>query len=278
MRDIPVSVLVVTKNEEQRIGQCLSSIKGFAEVIVIDSGSCDNTQNIARQCGARVINYQWDGAYPKKRQWVLDTQNIGCNWVFWVDADECLTEDMISEIKGLFENGLNNAGYFVRGQYIWKRTPLSHGLMNNKLALFDRRKMHFPQIDDLACDAMGEIEGHYQPVLKPEFSDEKIGQLENVLLHDAYDDEVSWTRRHERYAKWEAYMNMHKAWPKDPVRSREMLKKISRTSYLRPALMFVYSYFFKRGFLDGRAGYEFALSRKAYCEMVLVAMRNKNLK
>jgi len=278
MAKIPVSVLVVTKNEERRIERCLSQLSEFAEVIVIDSNSRDATQDIAKRLGARVIPYEWNGAYPKKRQWVLDTQNIGCNWVFWLDADEVLGCDIIQEIKDLYEYKPIHAGYFIKGQYLWDGVPLKYGLINNKLALFDRRKIYFPEIDDLDCDAMGEIEGHYQPVLKPEFSDEKIGQLHNPVLHDAYDNKKAWLLRHEKYAKWEAYMNANKAWPKDPVRMREVLKKITRTSPFRPYLMFLYSYFFRLGFLDGRAGYEFALSRKRYCDLVLNEMRNKSLK
>ena len=278
MDKIPVSVLVVTKNEERRIERCLSQLTEFSEVIVIDSNSQDTTQDIAARLGARVIPYEWNGAYPKKRQWVLDTQNIGYNWIFWLDADEVLSCDIIQEIKGLFKYKPIHAGYFIKGQYLWDGMPLKYGLMNNKLVLFDRRKIHFPEIDDLDCDAMGEIEGHYQPVLKSEFSDEKIGQLHNSVLHDAYDDEKSWHLRHEKYAKWEAYMNRNQVWPKDPVRLREVLKKITRTSPFRPYLMFLYSYFFRLGFLDGRAGFEFALSRKRYCDLVLNEMRNKSLK
>ena len=278
MDKIPLSVLVVTKNEEHRIERCLSQLSEFAEVVVIDSNSQDATQDIARRLGVRVIPYKWDGRYPKKRQWVLDTQNIGYNWVFWLDADEMLNADIVYEIRCLFEYEPIHAGYFIKGRYLWGGVPLNYGLLNNKLALFDRRKISFPEINDLACDAMGEIEGHYQPVLKSEFSHETIGQLHNPVLHDAYDDKKSWVIRHKKYAKWEAYMNAHQTWPQDPVRMRDILKRVTRTSAFRPYLIFLYSYLFRLGFLDGRAGYEFALSRKQYCDLVLNEMRNKSLK
>ncbi len=274
MSKIPISVLVTTKNEERHIARCLDALTDFEEVIVIDSHSEDRTVEIAKSKGARVELYQWNGQYPKKRQWCLDNLNIGCNWIFWVDADEVLISDIIEEIMVLTKSKIEGSGFFVKGQYVWKGKVLKHGLTNNKLALFDRRKIEFPVIDDLDMEGMGEIEGHYQPVLKSEFGREKIGQITSPLLHYAYEDEGAWLRRHERYAKWESEMIKRNVWPEDPVRVRQVLKKITRTSALRPCLIFLYSYIFKLGFLDGKAGFEFALSRKKYCEMVLKELRS----
>ncbi len=274
MSKTPISVLVTTKNEERHIARCLDALTDFEEVIVIDSHSEDRTVEIAKSKGARVELYQWNGQYPKKRQWCLDNLNIGCNWIFWVDADEVLISDIIEEIMVLTKSKIEGSGFFVKGQYVWKGKVLKHGLTNNKLALFDRRKIEFPVIDDLDMEGMGEIEGHYQPVLKSEFGREKIGQITSPLLHYAYEDEGAWLRRHERYAKWESEMIKRNVWPEDPVRVRQVLKKITRTSALRPCLIFLYSYIFKLGFLDGKAGFEFALSRKKYCEMVLKELRS----
>ncbi len=274
MSKIPISVLVTTKNEERHIARCLDALTDFEEVIVIDSYSEDRTVEIAKSKGARVELYQWNGQYPKKRQWCLDNLNIGYNWIFWVDADEVLISDIIEKIRVLTKSKIEGFGFFVKGQYVWKGKVLKHGLTNNKLALFDRRKIEFPVIDDLGMEGMGEIEGHYQPILKEEFQHEIIGQITSPLLHYAYEDEGAWLRRHERYAKWESEMIKRNVWPEDPVRVRQVLKKITRTSALRPCLIFLYSYIFKLGFLDGRAGFEFALSRKKYCEMVLKELRS----
>ncbi len=268
MSKIPVSVLVVTKNEQEHIKRCLKSLHDFDEVIVVDSISEDKTTKIALELGARVEDFQWNGRYPKKRQWCLENLEIKHDWVFWVDADEVLTSDLIEEIRRVFSDNPQCAGYFVKGKYIWQGKRLDHGLMNNKLALFDRRKIEFPVIDDLDIKGMGEIEGHYQPVLKNEFSDERIGQLRAALLHYAYENEAQWLSRHKKYAHWEAQMSICEAWSKDPVAWRQIIKKLTRTSIFRPYMMFIYSYIVKFGFLDGRQGYEFALSRKKYCEMV----------
>ena len=268
MDKIPVSVIVVTKNEEESIARCLAALQDFAEIIVVDSHSTDRTCDIARDAGACVVPYEWNGRYPKKRQWCLEVLDIAHDWVFWVDADEVVTLAVIEEIRGIFRDNPQAAGFFVRGQYIWRGMLLKHGLQNNKIALFNRHKMMFPVVDDLDIPGMGEIEGHYQPVCKDGCSD-SIGQIAAPLLHYASEDEARWEARHIRYAQWEAAMTKGERWPDDPVYWRDCLKKLVRRSALRSYLMFFYSYVAKCGFLDGKAGYDFALSRKKYCHLIL---------
>ncbi|MDH5723504.1 MAG: glycosyltransferase family 2 protein [Alphaproteobacteria bacterium] len=268
MDKIPVSVLVTTLNEEKTIERCLESCRNFGEVIVIDSHSTDKTAEISRDCGARVELYTWDGQYPKKRGWCLENLNITYDWVFWLDADEVLTPEITCEIAEIFKTPLGMVGYFVKGQYVWKGQKLSYGMANNKLVLFNRHKMEFPIVDDLDIDGMGEIEGHYQPVLKKGFEQSGIGQIKEPLLHYAYEDERSWEERHQRYAHWEAEMTRRRAWPQDPVWWREILKKTIRTSFLRPYIMFFYAFIWKQGFRDGQAGLDFAKSRYHYCRMI----------
>lgn len=268
MGDIPISVLITTKNEERNIARCLSALKGFAQIIVIDSHSDDRTCDISREFGAETVLYQWDSKYPKKRQWCLDTLDIHHDWVFFVDADEVVTQACIEEIRTLFQMPRTEAGFFVKGQYVWNGAVLRHGLRNNKLALINRKKIAFPVIDDLDIDGMGEIEGHYQPVRKAGFEGDVIGQIAAPLLHYAYEDEAGWSARHERYANWEVEMTKRGIWPEDPVLWREIVKKYLRSSALRPYVVFLYSYIVKCGFLDGARGYKFALSRKRYCDLI----------
>ncbi len=268
MDKIPVSVLVVTKNEEAVIARCLDALSDFDEVIVVDSSSSDCTAEIAGDMGVQVVDFVWNGQYPKKRQWCLDHIDIQHDWVFWVDADEVVPPALVEEIRAL---DFNCVGYFVQGQYVWNGLVLTYGMRNNKIMLFDRKAMAFPVVDDLECPAMGEIEGHYQPIMK---SPGRIGQLNATLLHYANDDRGRWASRHDRYAQWEAHMNRKCAWPEDPIWWREHLKDFLRASFLRPYVMFSYSYFLKFGFLDGRAGFDFARARKLYCDMVLAAFKH----
>lgn len=266
---IPISVIVTTKNEEVRIEACLKALVGaFDEVLVVDSCSSDATQEIARARGAMVQNYTWDGRYPKKRQWCLDALELKHDFVFFVDADEVVPLGLIDEIAALNLTSGTVAGYFVRGSYVFEGRKLLHGLCNNKLALFDRRKIGFPVVDDLNIDGMGEIEGHYQPVLKAGFEGDTLKQLKVPLIHEAYGDGDAWEARHLRYASWEAGMNARGAWPKDPDLARQMLKQFFRNMPFRGAAAFVHSYIFKFGFLDGPQGYRFARSRGRYYRMI----------
>lgn len=254
---IPVSVVVATRNEEARIGRCLAALKEFDEVIIVDSCSDDNTPALAAAAGAQVVSFRWDGQYPKKRQWCLDHLDTRHGWIFFVDADEIVTPELVDEIAAL---DFTAAGYFVVGRYIWQGKRLRHGVRNNKLVLLHREKFYFPAVDDLDLP-MGEMEGHYQPRLKDAYRHERIGTLRHALDHDAA---PGWDARHDRYAVWEREMNRRNAWPRDPVLWRQALKKIFRALPTRGAAMFLYSYVWRLGFLDGRAGYNFARTRADY--------------
>ena len=267
---IPVSVIITTRNEEGNIARCLNALSNFDEVIVVDSNSNDRTCMIASDLGARIESFSWNGSYPKKRQWSLDHIETRHNMIFFVDADEVLTSRLVDEIKSVTDTSC--AGYFVKGRYIWNGRALKHGLQNNKLVLFNRYKVEFPVVDDLDIAGMGEMEGHYQPVLKKKFAGEVLGQLVEPLLH--YADNDNWHKRLKRYAHWEAEMIKRHAYPRDPSAVREFLKQMFRSMPFRPLIAFAHSYILKRGFLGGRAGFEFAKSRYTYYRMVSNALKN----
>lgn len=264
---IPVSAIVVTKNEAKRIESCLEALKGFAEVLVVDSESADATQELARKSGAGVVCFKWNGQYPKKRQWILDNVSLKYDWAFFVDADEIVTPELVREIRDLFSSGQPPyAGYFVTGRYLVDGQVLRFGMPNRKIALFDKIKMEFPVVDDLDIPGMGEIEGHYQPVLKnPCF---RIGYMKNFLIHDAFGDERAWRFRHEKYARWEAGMNRKGAWPADPVLWRDGVKRVFRVLRFRAELMFLLGYILKMGFFDGKYGKKLAVSKYKYYKLI----------
>ena len=143
---IPVSALITTLNEEKNIARCLAALERFDEIIVIDSNSIDKTGEIVRSFGVRLVNFSWNGEYPKKRQWALDTLPLKHDYVFFIDADEEATPELCDEIAAL---DWTAPGYFVRGLYEVDGKLLKHGLHNKKLCLFDRTKIEFPVVDDL---------------------------------------------------------------------------------------------------------------------------------
>jgi glycosyltransferase involved in cell wall biosynthesis len=267
---IPVSAIVITRNEARRIGRCLNALKDFNEIVVVDSASTDDTAHIARACGAIVVPYEWDGRYPKKKQWCLDNLQLKNEWVFLVDADEEVTPELAAEIAALFGGKEPScAGYFVPGCYVMDGKALRFGLRNRKLALFDRRLIAFPTVNDLDLPGMGEVEGHYQPALKSVGM--KLGALRHGLLHHAYESQEGWVERHRRYAAWEAGMNDRGAWPADPDPRRESIKRMFRRAPGRGAIAFLHSYVVRLGFLDGRRGFALARDRRRYYRMIAEA-------
>lgn len=265
---IPITVIIVTKNEEQNLPRCLDSLIDFEEVIVVDSNSDDATRDIAKSYGVKVFDFKWNGKYPKKRQWCLDNIKTENDWVFFLDADEAMSSSLSWAMQDVMNSDLaRHAGFFVESQYVWNGRQLYFGLRNNKLALIHKERMHFPIVDDLDIQGMGEIEGHYQPVRKSSHLNYKIKKLTGSALHYV-DDLDNWRARHKRYAHWEREMNKRRAWPSDPSAYRQFLKKVFRWAPFRSSFVFWHSYLYKLGFLDGHAGKDFARHRALYYKLI----------
>ena len=264
---IPVTVIIVTKNEAARIGSCIAALQGFDEIIVVDSASTDGTTELAAQFDAHVVSFIWNSAYPKKRQWCLDTLRLSHDWVLFIDADEIVTPALRDEIQSLFTAGPTCRGYFIAGHYVMHGRVLRHGIVNRKIALFDKNALRFPDVDDAGLPGMGEIEGHYQPVFKAGVTG-RIGRLKQPLLHYAYGSPDEWLTRHRRYALWEAGMNALDAWPADPVQARQCAKRLFRHMPCRALAAFLHSYIFRGGFLDGLDGLRLARDRARYYRMI----------
>lgn len=267
---IPVSVIMVTKNEEENIIHSLPPlIRSFDEVIVVDSHSEDQTATIAKEAGATVHAFDWNGQYPKKRQWCLDKLKTKHDWVLMLDADEIATDAFIEEVKAL---DFAADGYFVKSSLVWQGKPLKFGMKNNKLCLFKKSAFAFPVIDDLDLPGMGEMEGHYQPVPKQE--GRRIGQIKSSIRHNSLKDD--WQSRHDRYAEWEIAMNKRNAWPLDPVYYRELIKDLIRYAGIRPHLYFIWSYIILGGFLDGKEGLDYTLKRFSYNRHIVRVTQQTN--
>lgn len=260
-----ISVIIVTRNENRNMPRCLSALSAFDDIWVVDSGSSDGTVECAASFGAKVVDFRWNGCYPKKRQWCLDALPLRHDRVFFVDADEEITPLLSAEILAL---DWVCAGYFVRGAYVMEGTVLRYGLYNNKLCLFDRRRFAFPVVDDLDIPGMGEIEGHYQPVPKTGQKEAQTGQLRNFLLHHALEDQYRYEERHRSYATWERGMLSRKAYPADPQRQRRVKKALFRRFFSPPIAAFLHSYLLCGGFIMGKKGLRFALLRYKYYDYV----------
>lgn len=273
-RSIPVSAIVVTCNEAPNIAACLAALGAFAEVVVVDSESSDGTPERAAALGARVVRYRWDGRYPKKRQWCLETLALAHDWVFFVDADEQVTPALEAEMAALFAAGPpRHAGYFIDGRPVFLGRPLRFGHRNRKLCLFDRRRTQFPVFPDLDIPAMGEIEGHYQPVVAG-----PVGRLRAALLHADAKGLSAWFERHNRYSDWEAAILSEPRWRHrlagEPL-GRRLLKRLFLHLPLKPLAVFARDYIICLGLLDGHRGFHAAVARAFYYWQVAVKKRER---
>ena len=107
--NIPITVIVSVKNEQLNLPNCLEKLKDFSEVIVVDSMSTDRTPEIVKEFGFQLVDFKWDGKFPKKRNWTLENINLKNDWVLFLDADEYLTGQFIKEVsKKIKQNTRSN--------------------------------------------------------------------------------------------------------------------------------------------------------------------------
>lgn len=259
MTTLPISVVVLTKNEERVLERTLSSVASFAQVFVVDSASEDGTCSIAKEWGAEVINFTWDGKYPKKKEWALTNLPFSHDWVLYLDADEFVTEGLRHELTKLVSQGSlgDKAAYDVPLSYFFLGRQLKHGHRVVKRALVDRRRVNWPHPDDLHVVNMWEVEGHYQPNC-----DGPVGKLQSRLAHEDLDPLYDYFARHNRYSDWEAEFQKSST----EVRSakRTLQGEMWRRTPFKPAIFFVYAYIVRAGFLDGRAGLHYAIANSFY--------------
>ena len=263
--EIPVTAVIASRNAGAGLAACLDGLAGFGEIVVIESGNPDSARAPASTYGARVVPFQWTGRYPKKRQWILENVALKHDWLLFIDADERMTPALAAEIRDTVAKA-DRPGFFVDGVYEIRGRVLNRGFRNRKLVLLRKGAFAFPHVDDLDFPGMGEMEGHYQPV-SASGRKLRLGRLRNPMIH-VVEDRSEWYARHRRYAQWTACMNAARAWPEDPSRVREMAKRLWRSWPLKPFAVFWGNYLLRGGFLDGRAGLEWARDRAWYAREI----------
>lgn len=254
-----VSVIVLTKNEEAGIARTLDRLREFADVVVVDSHSDDRTVEIAQQRGARVVEFEWDGGYPKKKQWSLENSGVTCEWVLLLDADEYPTPRLVDEIRRLDLSATDAGAFDIDLFYRFAGRMLRHGHVVTKRSLVNRQHTRFPIVDDLDAPGIREVEGHYQPE-----SVRAIASLSSRLVHDDRDPVSTWFERHNRYSDWEAHLRMNAEARREIAGKRTGKGRIFDGVPFKPLAFFVYAYVVRAGFLDGRAGFDYALALSFY--------------
>ncbi|WP_367728906.1 glycosyltransferase family 2 protein [Microbacterium sp. LMI1-1-1.1] len=261
VRPLPITVLVQTKNEAVGIGKCLQALSDFSEVIVVDSLSTDDTASIARRSGAKVVDFDWNGKYPKKKQWQLENVPTANEWVLFIDADETPQAGLVKELRNIFagspEPGI--VAFDIGLDYVFAGRVLRHGHRVTKRCLVRKGFVRFPVMDDLTAPGMGELEGHYQPE-----ADGAVLRLTHRILHNDLDPVSSWFARHNKYSDWEAHLRSRRDVQADVRRRRSRQGRIFDAVPFKPLVFFVYAYILRAGFRDGRAGFDYAVALATY--------------
>src|SRR5262249_40120835 len=157
----PVSVLIAVRNEERNLPRCLEGIRDWAgEVVVVDSQSSDRTVDVAKSFGATVLQFDYQGGWPKKRQWALDTYSFRHESILLLDADEILEDAIKCEIDAAVRQP-KFVGYYLRYQIIFLGRKLRFGDTQLwKLALIRKGHAHYEKRLEQQDVSMQDMEIH----------------------------------------------------------------------------------------------------------------------
>jgi glycosyltransferase involved in cell wall biosynthesis len=256
---VPVSVIVPVKNEAENLRRCLPALAWADEVFVVDSQSSDRTEQVAREHGACVVQFHFNGTFPKKKNWALENLPFRNEWVLIVDADEVVVPPLAAEIA--HRTAANEAdGFYINMKYYFLGRRIRHcGYAEAwNLRLFRHRLGRYEKMPVRPGSGTGDNEAHEHVELRG-----KALRLVHQLDHHAYPTVAVWVEKHNRYACWEA--EMYERFLREPVprsigigkRFKRRLKKVYLRLPLRFLLRFFYAYILRLGFLDGRPGLVF---------------------
>lgn len=255
---LPVSVIVPVRNEAHNLPRCLKALRSFGEVFVIDSQSTDETISIAQSFGAQVVQFDYKGGWPKKRQWAMDTLAFTNNWILLLDADEEMTPELESEIRiAIADTAI--AGYYIALQMHFLGQPLRYSDASFwKLSLFRGGKAHYEcRLKDQDA-SMADMEVHEHVVC-----DGATARLCHSLVHRNVESLSRYIQKHNEYSNWEARVWLNSATAGDEIQPAFWGTQAQRRRWLRrkflgfpgfPVVFFLYKYFLRFGFLDGLPG------------------------
>ena len=258
---VPVSILIPIKNEAANLPRCLDSVRWAAEIFVVDSASTDGSPAIAEARGARVVQFPFNGTWPKKKNWSLENLPFRHDWVFILDADEVLPPEAEAEFRAIVSDPQHaTAGYWINRRFRFMGRWLRHAYYPNwNLRLFRHRLGRYEKLTDIDTQS-GDNEVHEHVIVTG-----PTGHLRSEMDHYAFPSVDVFVEKHNRYSNWEARVALDRHLrassghlQSNEVGARRKLKQLSQALPFRSLLRFLYVYVWQRGFLDGREGYYFA--------------------
>jgi glycosyltransferase involved in cell wall biosynthesis len=228
---IPLSLVIITLNEERNIERCIRSVPFASEVIVIDSGSQDQTCRIASSLGARILQKKWAGYGPQKRWGSEQAQN---DWILSLDADEVLSPSLAQEIQNRFASLNPEVGYEMPRKSFHLGRWIEHGgwYPDYQLRLYNRRFSNWPE-----------------SLIHERVESKSVERLSSPIEHFVFESLAAQVVTNDRYSSLLA------------AKDFESGKRFSLLRLIfKPWSKFIECYFLKLGFLDGLAGFVIAVS------------------
>jgi glycosyltransferase involved in cell wall biosynthesis len=261
-----ISVLILTKNEEQDLPDCLKSVAWSDDIHVYDSNSTDKTAQIAEAFGAKVTKRPFDN-WAAHQNWGLQNIHFRNPWVFYIDADERMTPELAKEILNAVNQAGDNVAFRIQRRDFYLDTWLKHVQTSPfYMRLFKPNKMR------------------YERMVNPiSIADGPVGQLNSYLDHFPFSKGIShWIERHNSYSSFEAaqiienrknhaaFSIMKAMTAKDFHERRFHQKECFYRMPMRPLVKFLILYVVKRGFLDGKAGLRYAILQSVYEYFIVI--------
>lgn len=264
---LPVTVVVLTQNEQQDLPDCIASVTPYTDdCIVLDSGSNDDTVAIARAEGIPVYINSFSG-FGDQRNWAIDQIPHRYDWVLHLDADERMTPAFAAELQEILRRNPSESGFYVPSKLMLGESWLrySSGFPVYQVRLFHRERLRFVNY------------GHGQR----EVTEGRLGTMSEPYLHYAFSKGIqAWFEKHARYAASEAIMSVEDVKGQsgrmvqflfgDTVMRRRVLKRLSHHLPARGWLRLFEMLVLKRGLLDGKAGILYARMMANYESMTAV--------
>jgi len=255
------SIVILTQDEEINIAECLKSVSWCDDVHVVDSGSQDNTVCIVKKMGGHVLRRKFDN-FGEQRNYALAHCAFKYQWVFHLDADERFTDELRDECEQTIRED-KKSGFYVPSKLMLGNHWLKYS------GCYPVYQMRFHKLGEVRFMA----HGHGQ---RESESMRGIGFIKNPYLHYNFSKGLSeWCQKHVNYAKREATLQSEtysflKLFNSDRMIRRRALKFWVARLPGRPFLKFCYLYFFKMGFLDGRAGFMYCKMHMFYEFMIML--------
>jgi glycosyltransferase involved in cell wall biosynthesis len=277
---VALSVLVPVKNQAANLRDCLASVSFAQEIVVVDSASTDDTQAFAEAAGARIVQFVWNGKFPRKKNWALENIPWQHEWVLIVDADERVTPKLEREItQGIRRTDVD--GFYLNRRFWFLDGWIKHcGYFPSwNLRLFRHRVGRYEQIEIDDNIVSGDNEVHEHVLLKG-----RAEYLPAPMEHYAFPDISTFIEKHNRYSTWEAAAStkLHKQSGGKTLRAtpfgtagerKRWVKRLTMRAPFRPSLRFLYHYVWKQGFRDGYRGWVLCRLLAWYERMIVLKER-----